>query len=116
MPRTKRRFANCLCLGHVALDTKRNKTTSDLQIYGAYTLLGMAELGLRDAASLILGDGEDWIFIRKGGLCMVTAGAIFVASSTPAVTRPAGVDEMLNLLVMSDLEAYLAQSPCGEVC
>lgn len=36
--------------------------------------------------------------------------------STPAVTRPAGVDERLNLLVLSDLEAYLAQSPYGEEC
>lgn len=30
------------------------------------------------------------------------------SSGTPATSRPAAVDEILNLLVMSDLEAYLA--------
>lgn len=39
---------------------------------------------------------------------MDRADAILWSSGTPAIAGPAGVDEILNLLVMSDLEAYLA--------
>lgn len=40
---------------------------------------------------------------------------LLLPPSTPGVVRLAGVDEMLNILVMSDAEAYLAQPCCGEL-